>query len=516
MAHRRRLTLQQEQEELSRNEFSSCLLKHRGWLADPLRPDLGEDFIVRIYDNGTATGLTFFVQLKSTTKLRRLKTNDEQISFSIEVADIEHWNNFASPIFLVIWDIIQNQGYWARLTEVVQELEQRIPNWKQKTKVNIRVPYSNQLDGNGLKHIRKLIADYNYPSVAQGKELNVHIAFRFPNTENGNKAREDFERFHKTGDPVYIEKEYIEAIDFPDWYSTLYGENELPTPDYLRFIPKISEQPIPTGIDLLTQEGVHLSIPYIDLRVTKQGSEEATLSNEHQNHPLHFTLVVPLIERNEVELSMQLGSPSSNVQHVGDALAFMLGMLKGSRIRLIDYTTGHITDFTAPNESLDAPFNPEDLLVLWEAINKLCFIQRVTGQSITLEYWKLLDQDIHAINNVYAICKYGQTSPENSVNTPYRVAVMKPGLKMVCNELMSGNSLKIIKGKPDTIANLFGTVIHLGRSETEIIGELLTPCEEIYTDLENMEDKDTKEIEYSIVSAITSYANWPNELMNEL
>jgi hypothetical protein len=61
----RRLTWQLDQEEESRDQFKQAL---RGWLCNPTSRDLGEDFFVSVYDSdGCSTGLSFCVQLKSTT-----------------------------------------------------------------------------------------------------------------------------------------------------------------------------------------------------------------------------------------------------------------------------------------------------------------------------------------------------------------------------------------------------------------------------------------------------------------
>src|SRR5204862_1430360 len=93
-------------------------------------------------------------------------------------------------------------------------------------------------------------------------------------------------------------------------------------PGYLKFVPTRRETPVPIRFELLAQDGSRLILPYVDFRVAKSGLGEVTLSNEHQNIPLHFELVVPLFENRPSSTQAKLASPGANVLDTKEALAF--------------------------------------------------------------------------------------------------------------------------------------------------------------------------------------------------
>ena len=65
-----RLSREQKQENISRPQFREFLERHE-WVTGDITPDLGEDILVRIYEDGISTGLSFYVQLKSTDDIKK-------------------------------------------------------------------------------------------------------------------------------------------------------------------------------------------------------------------------------------------------------------------------------------------------------------------------------------------------------------------------------------------------------------------------------------------------------------
>ena len=47
---------------------------HLGWVANDLHKDYGEDMLVTVFHEGFATPVHFFVQLKATSDITKLKT----------------------------------------------------------------------------------------------------------------------------------------------------------------------------------------------------------------------------------------------------------------------------------------------------------------------------------------------------------------------------------------------------------------------------------------------------------
>ncbi len=55
-------------EDLSRNRLRDAF-NSVGWVVEDLRKDYGEDLLVRIFEQGVATPLSFFVQAKATDRI---------------------------------------------------------------------------------------------------------------------------------------------------------------------------------------------------------------------------------------------------------------------------------------------------------------------------------------------------------------------------------------------------------------------------------------------------------------
>ena len=60
MSDKMRMSPQQQQENISRKQLGEFLETH-GFVTGDITPDLGEDILVRIYDKGISTGLSFYV-----------------------------------------------------------------------------------------------------------------------------------------------------------------------------------------------------------------------------------------------------------------------------------------------------------------------------------------------------------------------------------------------------------------------------------------------------------------------
>ena len=106
-----RFSSQQKQELISLHQLQACFGKY-GWPSDKIPTDLGEDLMVHIYSNGKAEGVAFYTQLKSITDLEQRKSGDFLAYDSIFVKDITHWEDFAAPVVLIIWDIHLEEGRW--------------------------------------------------------------------------------------------------------------------------------------------------------------------------------------------------------------------------------------------------------------------------------------------------------------------------------------------------------------------------------------------------------------------
>lgn len=194
-----------------------------GWSANELsQQDTGEDVLVKIFNpgadarfDGTPSGLSFLAQVKSVAE-----TVAEGLSVTIQlkVSDLKDWTDSDPSVVLFVWDVRSKIGYWRLANAICKELDETNPGWKTKTKVSTRFPVADSSDDAGLKRLRGRLADVALPSIARGRKVQVKLRFTFPKA-----IAKKVQRAYDFGTPYSIDPSYLSGIDFPDWYTRLYG-----------------------------------------------------------------------------------------------------------------------------------------------------------------------------------------------------------------------------------------------------------------------------------------------------
>jgi hypothetical protein len=368
-----RLSPQQEQEYVSRNQLKEFLESH-SFITTDITPDLGEDFLVRIYDKGVSTGLSFYVQLKSVDSVEKHLLKDGDISYPFEVKDLEHWSVQAVPVILVIWDVEKKLGWWLWINDAIEFLQRTNPDWAHSKTVNVHIPFKNQLNDGALVGIRHRLADLYYPIISKDKVLTIDASFNFPQTPEGKTKLEELKRHFSAGEEVEIDGKYIKLFDFPDWWKRLYGEFE-PTGMYLKLGPTRSKNTRPAQIEFVSETQSE-RIPYVELWTIKQGEEEVTLSNDQQNIPIRFLVV---LNRNTRQCQMQISTNTADLDapRALQILKMQKVLSDGGSIKLTLLDSGQEINLPVPPNSLSAPAK-----IVLEFAEKLNLIQSKLGITI--------------------------------------------------------------------------------------------------------------------------------------
>ncbi len=142
-----------ELEDLAVNHVREIFTKV-GWTIEDLRKDYGEDLLIRIFEGGAATHLSFFVQAKGTDHIEKyLKKSQKEIIFPIDTAHLKHWKEFWEPVVLTIWDSSTDTTYWESIQSFIESPKGRVELRKNKKYVAIRIPVDNVLNQEGIKRI---------------------------------------------------------------------------------------------------------------------------------------------------------------------------------------------------------------------------------------------------------------------------------------------------------------------------------------------------------------------------
>jgi hypothetical protein len=132
-----------EIEEQSRALF--MLKKPSHWIPADLKPDYGKDYHVELKDPAAGravTGGMFYVQVKGAEKGSYPGKKKSESVFPIERKYSKHWSTVIAPVFLVVYDLQTQKGYWL----YVQEFLAKNPRWRTHSKFRYRIPLSQSFD----------------------------------------------------------------------------------------------------------------------------------------------------------------------------------------------------------------------------------------------------------------------------------------------------------------------------------------------------------------------------------
>jgi hypothetical protein len=458
---------QQKQENVSRRQFEALLEAYEFVTAD-ISPDLGEDILVRVYDKGVSTGLSFYTQLKSVANINNYLLKSGDISYPFEIKDLEHWGNQAVTVFLVIWDITQNQGWWIWINDAIRYLQEHNPSWRKNETANVHLSSKNRPDESGLSNIRHLLADLYYPVISKDKELTINARFIFPKTPEGKTKFEELKRHFAAGDASELEGKYIELFNFPDWWKRLYGEFET-SEMHLTITSNKSRTPRPTKIEFISKTESE-AVPYVELWTIKQGDEEVTLSNDQQDIPIKISLILNKVS-NENEIKISTNFFMLDGLKAFQALKIQRILSDGGSIKLTLLDSGQELSMTIPPNSFPAPKKS-----VMDFIQKISTIENATGIKLQFpEDGSFSKEDVLAANELISIIEKGNYQQSGMI---FHADLQKAGIAKLLEGLTDGAPIYFQITTEESFVKIFSQKIELGPMMQKIRGYWRMPVEE--------------------------------------
>ena len=153
MARRKKRTRGHIIADMSENHFEKIALK-KGFSVERTAHDYGYDVILFSYDIGGEIENGYIsVQLKATDTLQLINGNTT-ISFKLSKKDIDLWLKEFNPVILVVYDAINEKGYWL----YIQAYFQNLPNFS-LTNVNkyfnVHIPIKNKIGKGAMTKFAK-------------------------------------------------------------------------------------------------------------------------------------------------------------------------------------------------------------------------------------------------------------------------------------------------------------------------------------------------------------------------
>lgn len=492
-----RFTTQKKQELISCKQLGERFVEF-GWM--PNSPeDLGEDFIVHIYFQGRATGVTFHVQEKSVTNLHERQKGDHLV-YDFRVKDLKHWEAFSLPVVLIVWDIKLREGRWALLDTVISELDQRRPKWRvNKSTARVYIPWNNTTDNAGLVRLRQSIGWHLYPLIARDKQLRMNMKLNFPDTEEGRAAWKAFECFRRGGEQATFRGRIIRELKFSKWAMPWLGEYD---PDNVEVSigPPASPKTFPVDIDIISVDGETASIPTVELRLIKSGEEVAQLSNDHQTSPLHFCFTIRKPDK-YVEGSIRVNNLGSNVHLTRDVMRFLQAIATGGTLRF--------TFFSPDNASLaiTLPPQPEKLPIseCLQLIDKLCKIQDKTRQFLQVPVEGLTRADVQASYELVEIIEHGKTITKHTEITG---KFKGEALDIALDVHRQAKPIHLTVSSHESYVELLGLKIQMGRMTRHISGTIGMPITGLEKAITALDPDEYLTLRFIDVEVVEIFPDW--------
>lgn len=268
MAARR--TKQQRQERVSRNQLEEAW---EDWVFQPTTEDLGEDFLIQIYEHGQYSKLSFLTQLKSTTDLKSLKLATEDCySYPLEVKDLLHWEGSSPPVVVIVWDVKKRKGVWLDVPAILKQLDDSNPGWRtQNVSVKVRLPSANTTSPkSGRKLLRERLVKLHWP-VIMASPIKLTTTVRLE-----GRRKDQFLEHERLGGEFTLRGSEVVKWEWSQPHAAIFGEaRSKPTSVTLKAIPKG-----PVEVQLEAVEPDRLSSLSATLSPVRAGSEEAEWATE--------------------------------------------------------------------------------------------------------------------------------------------------------------------------------------------------------------------------------------------
>lgn len=495
---RNRYSPQKKQEQVSRTQFKSFLEQHE-WITGDIEPDLGEDILVRIYRNGVSTGLSMYVQIKSVKAIVEHQLSTGEISYDFDTDDLGHWEVQTPMVFLLIWDVSQIAGWWLSVKDAIKYLERHSPSWRSNKTVAVRIPFENRIDEYGLEKIQGILIQLYGPVIGRDKEIEINAKFLFPLTPEGQVKYEALQRAITAGDEIKLEGQYIQEFSLPEWWTRIYG-----TPDpkemvvWMKSIP--SEETLPTHIEFHSERVDPVQFPYIEFKRVKQGSEEITLTNEHQNTPIKFTLVLSkftnthtlTVNSNLVGLDSETALNLINIEKM---------YAVGGIVTIIFLKTSERHQISIPPESHSPP-HPR----VAQFIEDLAIIQKKTGKSLKIPDPHILT--FGQMNEAHELAIILTTGQQARTVGHIDIDLQKPSLAVFKDSLHQESKLFFRFRYEEIIYDLLSEHFSLGPCITTVRGKLSNSPEELLSWYKKANDDDYYKIELIDPEIIDEYQKW--------
>jgi hypothetical protein len=490
-----RYSSEKKQELLSRSQLFERLVEF-GWIASSPE-DLGEDFIVHVYFQGRATGVSFYVQEKSVVNLQERQKNGH-VPYDFKVKDLKHWSQFIQPVVLIVWDVKLREGRWVLLSEAIKYIEQKRSKWRKLQNTRLYIPWDNRTDNEGLLRLQRQIGNSMFPLIKKGKELNMTMSFEFGDSEKDQKEAASLQELIKKGGEVTLSGDVIKNIEIPDWarpwMNIEYKE--------IKIGNLVSKDSLLVDVIVMTSDGKTEIARGIQLKTVRSGLELTQLSNSHQTTSLRFDFTFSSNNSMQSAASVQLMDMGSNVHVTRDILRFTEALSRGGKLQLFSIIHNEPLPIEIPVPA-QPTMQPNPSYV--QLVEHLCLIQDKTGKLLQMPSGGPTQQDLETIYQLVSIIKSGQVIVE------YKTLIKNFEIdnpQTIIDSIKQNKSMSFTIIYEQSFAELFGQRIEMGKMSQLITGAIDMSLSELERELETYDNEVGASVHLANGEIVSTYFDW--------
>ena len=501
MKPRERYSDEKIQELTSRAQFEE-LITSVGWVPNIIETDLGQDISVDIYNNGVSSGLSFQVQLKSSSNIKKYEIGGEILSFSFDTDDLKHWFQQINPVYIVLWDTNLRQGWYISIDEAILGLDSTKSQWSSQKTAKIHIPEDQLFDSSGLGEIRKVLTSKALPIFLKKAPLDFKFTLAFQNDDKSqSKHRELIEAF-ETGAPFELDRSYIQKIDMPDWWVRLMGVDSL-NASHIKWVPTLPVALPPVKIEFSSPGVGAITVDYVELKVIQKGTKQAIISNENQLIPYKFWFKFAWGQK-DGSTNFSINLAGLDAVEAKKAIDFIRLLAFGGEMRIRRIDTNESQGLILqPNPSL----MPNERQIKF--INNISRIQTTTGIMIFLPKEVLFTNiDFDNSEKIISILSTG-THRINKASVKFNL--IKKDISVISKSYKPAEYYELISEDFEYSLDILSTSIPLGNMKRTIKGKCNIPLQAFKYWLKTAKSKDLYEVELIDVEIIEVYKNYMNQ-----
>ena len=510
----RRVTNEQNTGAIGESQFAQHLIKF-GWQPRGLTPDLGEDFIVDIYDEGVSAGLAFFAQLKSTSDLSSYKLKKGDYSYKIKVKDLQHWCDYTPSVILVIWDIEKLHGHWIMASDAIKRLEDKISQWETKEEVKVHIPNDNLLDHNGLKQLRQAVAGAMWPTIREGKTLEMELKFSFSNDAEGQAQSQAIREHLAQGTSVAINGRFLTDIRLSDWYERKFGKPTIQPQGQLVLGPTHSNTVEQLSLTLISPQNRVVATQVVEVKAVLAGEEQVTFANSHSPTPFSFRLTAR--KDGYTSSTLSLDNVRSTGKEAFEAYEFFRLARESSKLRVAALSNA---ESWSGWRKFELPLDPNDLPELDNEygimLERLALIEKKTGVTFSLTHYGISQRDSKDIEYAAQVLETGRIEADvpretQTLSGPSEADAGRRVAQALIAAYERGERVSFNGEVADIQPEIMGVRIPLGPMRMHANGDLEPECARELQELLDTEDSPQQiMLRMANVHRIEEFSDWLN------